>query len=277
MLVKISEILNKAKKEGYGVPAILTCNQLGVEAVIRAAEDENSPVILLCGATQTPDLNYLGRIMNDYANKAKIPVAMILDHSSTKEQAIKGIHAGFNTIMVDRSTLSYEENVKQVKELTEIAHLAHVEVEAELGHVGLGEAYDVDGKSALTVPSEALQFVKETNVDCLAVAIGSAHGVYKGEPKLDFDLLKELNEVVPVPLVLHGGSGTGEKNLNTACHYGIAKVNIANDVLRAAQNALEKAGTEGNKIYGFFDMISEGYYTKSRELMRLFESSNKAS
>lgn len=276
MLVKISELCNAAKQGGYGVPAILTCNQLTVHAVIEAAEEEKSPVILLCGASQTPDLDYLGRIMNDYAHKAAVPVAMMLDHSGTKEEAIRGIHAGFNSIMVDRSTLSYEENLKEVKELTEIAHLAGVEVEAELGHVGIGEFYASDGISALTVPNEAVQFVEATGVDCLAVAIGSAHGVYKGTPKLRFDLLEELKAKVPVPLVLHGGSGTGEANLSKACKLGITKINIANDVLRAAHDALKDAGMEGNGIYSFFDVTMKGYKEKSKELMRLFGSSQKA-
>lgn len=272
MLVKISEILNKAKEGKYGVPAILACNLLSVQACIKAAEEEKSPLILLCGAGQTPDLDYLGRVMNDYANKTSVPVAMILDHSSTISEAVRGIHAGFNTIMVDRSTLSYEENVRQVKELTEIAHAAGVEVEAELGHVGFG---DMDA-SVFTVPEEADAFVKETGVDCLAVAIGSSHGVYKGTPELKFDLLEELRNKVSVPLVLHGGSGTGEENLANACKKGICKVNIANDVLRAANDALEANGMEGNNIYQFFDTIQKGYCEKAKELMRLFGCSKKA-
>jgi fructose-bisphosphate aldolase class II len=272
MLMKISEMLSSAKEGHYGVPAILACNLLSVQATVKAAEDSNSPLIMLCGGGQTKDLDYLGRVMNDYANKATVPVCMILDHSPNFEDSLRGIHAGFNTIMVDRSTLPFEENVAQVKELARIAHAAGVEVEGELGHVGMGDNYAVDGYSAFTVPDEAVRYVEETGVDCLAVAIGTAHGVYKGTPELHFDLLQELRDKVPVPLVLHGGSGSGDDNLSKACRQGICKVNIANDVLRAADNKLVENGMEGNNIYQVFDLMFEGYYEKSCYLMKLFGS-----
>ncbi|HOO29266.1 MAG TPA: class II fructose-bisphosphate aldolase, partial [Lachnospiraceae bacterium] len=228
MLVPMAEILKKARKGGYGVPAVAAVNELSARACVAAAEETESPLIMLCGYGHNPDMNYFGRILNDMATKTYVPTALILDHSATYEEAIKGIYAGFNTIMVDRSKLPYEENVAQVKELVRVAHAAGIGVEAELGHVGVGENYAVDGVSALTVPEEAVKYVEETGVDCIAVAIGTAHGVYKGEPKLRFDLLTELAEKIPVPLVLHGGSGTGDEKLAQACQMGISKVNIAN-------------------------------------------------
>lgn len=276
MLVSISEILKRAKEGGYGVPAIAAVNELSCRACIEAAEEMYSPLIMLCGDGHNKDINYFGRILNDFAIKASVPVAIILDHSDTFEAAIHGIRAGFNTIMVDRSKLPYEENAEQVKELTKIAHAAGIEVEAELGHVGVGANYDVDGVSALTVPEEAVRFVKETGIDCLAVAIGSAHGVYKGEPKLRFDLLEELAEKVPVPLVLHGGSGTGDDNLSLACQKGICKVNIANDVFKAAYDEVQAVGVEGNAIYGLFPILAEGYKKKAKHFMDIFGSQGKA-
>lgn len=276
MLVPISEILKRAKKGGYGVPAVAAVNELSCRACIEAAEEMNSPLIMLCGDGHNKDMKYFGRILNDMAIKAGVPVALILDHSDTFEAAIHGIQAGFNTIMVDRSKLPYEENVAQVKELTRIAHAAGVEVEAELGHVGVGANYDVDGVSALTVPEEAVRYVEQTGVDCLAVAIGSAHGVYKGVPKLRFDLLEELAAKVPVPLVLHGGSGTGDDNLATACKKGICKVNIANDVFKAAYDKVQEVGMEGNNVYALFPMLELGYKEKAKHFMKVFGSEGKA-
>lgn len=276
MLTSLSDILGKAKEGHYGVPAILTCNLMTVQAVIAAAEEERSPVILLCGGGQAVDLDYLGRVMTDWAEKATVPVTMCLDHSPSFEDAVRGIHAGFKAIMVDRSQLPFEENVAQVAELVRIAHAAGVEVESELGHVGMGDNYAVDGHSAFTVPAEAVEFVERTGVDCLAVAVGTAHGVYRGTPELHFDLLQELAEQVPVPLVLHGGSGSGDENLAKACQLGIAKVNIANDVVRAAYTKLEENGMEGNAIYSIFDLMFEGYKERSQYLMRLFGCAGKA-
>lgn len=277
MLTTPSDILGKAKEGHYGVPAILTCNLLSVQAVIEAAEAEKSPVILLCGGGQTKDLNYLGRMMTDYANAASVPVTMMLDHSPSFEDAVRGIHAGFKSIMVDRSMLPFEKNAAQVAELARIAHAAGVEVEGELGHVGMGDNYEVDGHTAFTVPEEAMEFVEKTAVDCLAVAVGTAHGVYHGTPEIHFDLLQELAEKVPVPLVLHGGSGSGDENLAKACELGICKVNIANDVVRAAFNKLEENGMEGNAIYSIFDLMHEGYCERSRYLMHLFGCAGQAS
>lgn len=276
MLVNISEILNKAKEGKYGVPAIAAVDELSCRACVEAAEEMNSPLIMLCGYGHNKDMEYFGRILNDFAIRASVPVAIILDHSDKFEDAIKGIKAGFNTIMVDRSSLPYEENMAQVKELTRIAHAAGVEVEAELGHVGVGANYAVDGVSALTVPEEAVRYVEETGIDCLAVAIGSAHGVYKGEPKLRFDLLEELAAKVPVPLVLHGGSGTGDDNLARACQLGICKVNIANDVFKAAYDKIQEVGMEGNNIYALFPMLAAGYKEKAKHFMKVLGSEGKA-
>lgn len=276
MLVPMKEILMKAKEGKYGVPAVSATNELSARACIEAAEETNSPLIVLCMPKGNPDLYYYGRILNDMATKTYVPVATVLDHSSTFEEAIKGVKAGFNTIMVDRSSLPYKENVSQVKELVRIAKAVGIGVEAELGHVGVGANYSVDGVSALTVPDEAVQYVEETGIDCLAVAIGSAHGVYKGTPNLRFDLLEELATKVSVPLVLHGGSGTGDENLATACRKGICKVNIANDALRGAYDKIQELGMDGNKIYRMFGTMEQGYKEIAMHYMKLFGCAGKA-
>ncbi len=275
MLVKMSEILSKAQKGKYGVPAIPATDELTCRAAITAAEEKNSPVILISNSRGHADFFYFGRMLNDLAIRGKVPVSLCLDHSTTFENAIEGIRAGFTAIMVDRSTLPYEENVAEVKELVRIAHAVGVEVEAELGHVGQGENLD-HYETGLTVPDEAVSYVKETNVDFLAVAIGTAHGVYKGEPKLRFDLLEEIRSKVSIPLVLHGGSGTGDDNLAKLCKNGICKVNVANEIFRGAYEACVKDGMEGNRIYRLFPTLAAGYREVAMHTMEVFGSAGKA-
>ena len=235
MLTTAKDILDRAREGHYGVPAPNVDNEHNARAVIEAAEELRSPIILGVGYMANPDIRYFGRILQDLAIRASVPVTFILDHGLTFEKCVTAIAAGFPSIMADRSQLPYDENVAQVKELAKIAHAAGVSIEAELGHVGIGVNYDEDGSAALTDPDEAVRFVEETGVDSLAVAIGTAHGVYKGVPKIHFDRLIALREKVPVPMVLHGGSGTGAENLQKACQLGICKVNLANDIKKATK------------------------------------------
>jgi fructose-bisphosphate aldolase class II len=276
MIAKLSEILGHAKEGRYGVPAISAANEFTLRACIEAAEEAKSPVIILTGYYQTDGVNYFTRIIEDFSCRASVPVAAMWDHSSNFKESVRGIRAGFGSIMVDRSSLPYEQNVAEVKEMVRIAHAVDIDVEAELGHVGSGVNYAVDGNSALTVPEEAVRYVKETGVDCLAVAIGTAHGVYKGEPKLRFDLLDELAAKVPVPLVLHGGSGTGDENIARACRSGICKVNVANELMRACLDSLLADGMEGNNIYRFWPVMEKGYKQKCQHLFDVCGCSGKA-
>lgn len=276
MLVSLSEMLGRAKDGHYGVPAISAANEVTLRASIETAEKVNSPIIILTGYYFTDAVNYYNRMVEDFAHQASVPVVAMWDHSSDFKQSMRGIRAGFGSIMVDRSSLPYEQNVAETKEMVRIAHAVDIAVEAELGHVGVGENYAVDGVNALTVPEEAVSFVKETGCDCLAVAIGTAHGVYKGEPKLHFDLLEELAEKVPVPLALHGGSGTGDENISKACRKGIAKVNVANELMRACYDALQADGMEGNNIYKFWPVLEKGYREKCAHIFEVCGSAGKA-
>lgn len=276
MLVKMSEILECAKRCSYGVPALGTVDELTYRAVIEAAEEMKSPLIILCMDNGNKDMEYFGRMTVDLALRASIPVATVLDHTATFKSAIVGIKSGFNTIMVDRSQLPFEENAAQVKEIVKIAHAVGVEVEAELGHVGFGDNYIGDSSDSLTVPEEAVKFVEETGVDCLAVAIGTSHGVYKGEPRLRFDLLDMLAQKIKVPLALHGGSGTGDEKLAETCRRGISKVNVVNDLYRSAYNAAVTDGMEGNRIYNLFNVMSNGYKEKAKHFIKILGSAGKA-
>ena len=170
--------------------------------------------------------------------------ALNLDHGGPFEEVMLAIRNGFSSVMIDRSTLPYEENVREVKEVVKIAHAVGVSVEAELGHVGFGFEYEETRDSGLTKKEEALSYIAETGIDCLAVAVGTSHGVYKGTPHLEFDLLADLHRSIEIPLVLHGGSGTGDDNLKRAVETGIQK-----------DAAL---GEFGNKNANLYDAIVEG-------------------
>ena len=276
MLISMIELMKKAREGHYCVPAIAVENEHSVRAAIKAAEEKRSPLIMISLFKVNPDICYFGRIVTDLAIRAGVPVAMCQDHGGTYEEAIWAIRAGFTDVMADRSTLPFEENIAQVSEIVRIAHAVGVGVEAELGHVGIATNYEVDGTSGFTVPAEAVEYVERTGVDALAVAIGTAHGVYKGVPKLQFELLRELREKVPVPLVLHGGSGTGEENLKRACRMGICKLKISNDLKRGAIGNLNENCKDGMGAYAMYPLLFEGYKNVAAGYMDLCGSAGKA-
>lgn len=278
MLVTMREILKHANQEGYAVAAPNVCSELDARGALEAAEELNSPLILDVAFNANPDLIFFGQYLRLLAAQSKIPVAINLDHGAEYAHAILAIQAGFTSIMVDRSKLPFEDNVKQVKELVKVAHSVGVTVEAELGHVGQGENYENDRNAGLTDPYMAKEFVDETGVDCLAVAIGTAHGAYSGEPYLDFELLIKIRDALGkhYPLVLHGSSGTGNEALKKVCGMGINKVNVAFDLMKAANDALLKANLQGNAIYSVWDVMKKGYREKLIQQIEIFGSAEKA-
>ncbi len=254
MFVPMKVILDEAYKGRYGVPAVPSANEIQIRASIEAAVQANSPLIFLTSNRGLPEFTH--GMIRYFAEQVDIPVAMCLDHSPSFEDCVMGIRTGVSAIMADRSMLPYEENVAQVKQLAEIAHAAGVSIEAELGHVGQGTNYAVDGVSMLTDPEEAKRFIADTGVDGLAVAIGTAHGTYSGIPKLDFERLADIDAACGKPLVLHGGSGSGDDNIHRACTMGIAKVNIVTDVLAATYKAVLDGDFSGNKGHQFYPALS---------------------
>ena len=276
MYISMIELMKKAREGHYCVPAIAVENEHSVRAAIQAAEEKKSPLIMIALYKVNPDIHYFGRIVEDLAIRAKVPVAMCQDHGGTYAEAMWAIRAGFTDVMVDRSTLPFEENIAQVSEIVKVAHAVGVGVEAELGHVGMANQYETDGTGGFTVPEEAIEFVERTGVDALAVAIGTAHGVYSGVPKLQFDLLAELREKVPVPLVLHGGSGTGDENLKKACQMGICKLNISNYLKRGAIANLNEKCKDGMGAYAMYPLLYEGYKNVAAHYMTLCGSEGKA-
>ena len=274
MLVTAKDILVVAKKNKFGVVAPNVCNETTTRAAIQAAEELNAPVILDVCDWATPDMVMLGRIIEQMPIRASVPVAIQLDHGDKFSDAILAIRSGFTSIMVDRSSCPFEQNVAEVADLVRIAHSVGVSVEAELGHVGFGESYAADRDAGLTNVAEATEYVERSGCDALAVAIGTAHGIYKGVPHLDFDRLAELNAAVSVPLVLHGGSGSGDDNLVKAIAGGITKINIASDLFVAGEEVMK---TDTRAAYFAFDKIADGYNDKLKYYMELFGEKGVAS
>lgn len=272
MLVSMRSILDKASKEGYGVVAPNVIDERTARVCIEAAEELKAPLILDVGFIFHPDIVFLGRIIEEMAVRSSVPIALNLDHGASFEQALWAIRAGFTSVMVDRSMKPIEENIHDTKEIVKIAHAVDVSVEAELGHVGAGFAYEMEGNKNLTDPREAAYFVEQTGVDCLAIAVGTAHGPYNGTPHIDFERLKEIRKRVQVPLVLHGGSGSGKENLQYAISCGISKINIGTDLFR---QAITEGGKEG-EIHMVYHRMQKGFKDMVKYYMHMFHQEGKA-
>lgn len=275
MLVTMKEILDHARDGHYAVIAPNMQSEGNMKAAIRAAEKLNSPLILNHRYDRfDDDFEFYADIAKQRAIRAKVPVAINQDHGSTFEQAVRAIHAGYTGIMVDRSSLPFEENIKQVAELVKIAHAAGVSVEGELGSMGFDDGSDP--KIGMTDPGEIAEYVERTGVDALAVCIGNKHGMYKGTPHIDFEVLEACKKAAGnVPLVLHGGSGTGDENLSKAAQMGICKVNVGTGLrYRARDRFLEKSD---NKYHlDWWRILDDGYQELIEYNMHVFGSVGKA-
>ncbi|MCD6132275.1 MAG: class II fructose-bisphosphate aldolase, partial [Candidatus Hydrothermae bacterium] len=223
-LVTMKEILEDASKRSYGVGAFNINNLEFLQAIIEAAEEENSPVIIAIseGAMKYGWVELLSTMVKTAAMNTKVPVALHLDHGKNFDKILTAIRYGFTSIMIDASDKSYEENVKLTKEVIKVAHPLGITVEAELGRL-LGKEDEVESDVAIyTDPDDAKRFVDETEIDALAVAVGTSHGAYKfkGEAKLDIERIKKINSLTGVPLVLHGASGVPHELVEEAQKYG---------------------------------------------------------
>ena len=241
-LVTTKEMLLDAQKNGYAVGAFNVENMEMVMAVVSAAEETKSPVIMQTtpSTVKYADFDYFYANVKVAAEKASVPVAIHLDHGNSFELAMKAYRTGYTSIMIDGSHGSFEENIALTKSVVDVCKNGNVPVEAELGKVG-GKEDDLDGgEGGYTDPSQAKEFVERTGADSLAISIGTAHGVYKGEPKLDLNRLSQIREVVDIPLVLHGTSGVPDEIVTECVNRGICKVNYATDLRIAFTKGVKK-------------------------------------
>lgn len=246
-LVTTKQMLLDAQKGNYAVGAFNVENMEMVMAVMEAAEELKSPVIMQTtpSTVKYAGLDFFLANVKAAARRASVPVAMHLDHGSSFELAMQAYRTGYTSIMIDGSHESFEGNIAVSKAVADACAASGIPVEAELGKVG-GKEDDLDGgdDNPYTDPAQAVEFVKRTGVTSLAVAIGTAHGVYKGEPKLDLDRLSEIRKVVDIPLVLHGTSGVPDETVTECVNRGICKVNYATDLRIAFTEGVKKVFAE---------------------------------
>ncbi len=283
MLLTLKEILGEAQKGKYAVGAFNTNNMEIVQAIMESAEEEKSPVILQAsqGALKYAGIEFIVAMVKTAVQKSSVPVALHLDHGTSFEQTMLCIRHGFSSVMYDGSKLPLEENIALTGKVVEVARAVGVSVEGELGRIGGTEdEISVDERDALfTNPEEALTFVEKTGVHALAIAIGTAHGPYKGEPKLDFDRLKIIREKVDIPLVLHGASGVPDESIRRAVELGISKINIDTDIRQAFARAVNKVLKENPEEFDPRKLLGPAKVEMKeiiKNKMRLFNCSGKA-
>ena len=273
MLVSMTEVLKDACEKGYAVGAFNATSLESLSAIIAAAEETGKGIILNHAEVHSSiiPIEEIGPIMVERAKKAKVPVCCHLDHGTSLESCIKAIQLGFTSVMLDASSSDYEENVRDTALICRLAHSVGVTVEAELGHIfssyiGVGEnkgqetldSFD-SAEDVYTDPDTAKDFVERTGVDALAIAFGTAHGVYQVKPKLDLDRIKLIKEKIDIPFVMHGGSGLTKEEFQTAIKNGVRKINYYTYMAlaggRAVKEALDKMEPDSNIFYHDIPLI----------------------
>ncbi len=285
MIVSMNKILADAKEGGYAVGCFNSIDLAMARGIIRAAEEEKMPVIL-CHAEvhlKYTTLESVMPILLGEAERAKVPVALLLDHGKDFEVVIQSMHLGMNAVMFDGSELPYEENVQKTAETVRIAHALDVSVEGEIGRVvrpanGGAEGNDdsslADDTSLYTDPDEAAEFVKKTDVDALACAFGTVHGVYRKEPKLDLNRLKDIAAKTNVPIVMHGGSGLSAEDFRLAVKNGVSKINYYTNLALYVGQEIKRQINECDEpfYHNITVWAQQAIYEDTRKAIRLFAS-----
>lgn len=267
MLVTLNEVLKKAREEHYAVPAFDCAEDILIRTILDTAEEKKSPVILMALEHDLvgKGIKYITSIVKGVADQYDIPIVLHLDHATNFEIIEKAIENGFTSIMYDGSMLPFDENVANTRKVVEMTKSKGITVEAELGHVA---GTDIDGSSAgeimLTDPEEVVKFVNLTGIDALAVSIGTAHGVYVSAPDLKIDRLIEINKISPVPLVLHGGSGTPIDQVQNAIKNGITKVNLYADLRIALAEGVKKAVDTQKRV----DPLPDELFKPAKDILK---------
>ncbi|BBM17323.1 hypothetical protein G15_0966 [Enterococcus avium] len=271
MLYTMKDLLKVAKENKFAVPAFNICSYDMMKAIMEEVETQNAPVIL---EIHPDEISYLNdefvAAAKEYAHNSKVPIVIHMDHGGSVKDVMRAIRNGYTSVMIDASTQTYEDNKKLTKEVVTLAHDVNVSVEAELGTIGNnGSAEGGSANIIYTDPNQAEEFVEETGIDTLAVAIGTAHGLYPKDmtPKLNIELLKELNERLDIPFVLHGGSGNPDSEVSEAVKYGVAKVNLSSDLKSVFFDALRDILNKNPEMYEPGDVFPEAN-NKVKEVVR---------
>ncbi|MCZ8522959.1 MULTISPECIES: class II fructose-1,6-bisphosphate aldolase [Paenibacillus] len=282
-LVSMNEFFPKAREKRFAVGQFNMNNLEFAQAITDAAQELNSPFIFGVseGALKYMGMEYTVAIAEAAAKKSGLPIALHLDHGSSFEVAMKCIRAGFSSVMFDGSHYSFEENIRLTKEVVKAAHAMGVSVEGELGTIG-GVEDDIsvdEADASLAKPEEAIRYYEETGVDCLAIAVGTAHGMYAGEPNIRFDIIEKVASQIPVPVVLHGGSGVPDEMIRQSIAAGVGKINVNTENQVACTQAIRDVLGKDAKVYD-----PRKYLTPARNAMvevvkskiQLFGSANQA-
>ncbi len=278
MLVNLNAVLEDAQKKHYAVGLFNATDSDMLEGVISAAEIMRSPIIIGTAEVLLPfgELSLIAPGLIAAAKRAAVPVVVHFDHGLTFDRCMEALKLGFTSIMYDGSTGSYEQNVAETAEIVRIAHSFGATVEGEIGHVGLASEGDDSAADMYTRVPEALAYYRATGVDALAVSIGTAHGAYKAKPKLDFNRLSELHAALPIPLVLHGGSGLTSNDFQAAIARGISKVNIFTDLCLSGSRAMREGLAAGEDYLTIRNRRVSAICEATMEKLALFGSAGRA-
>ncbi len=280
-LVSILPELYKAAKGGYAVPLFNVFDPIAVDGVVAAVEETRAPCILgvYSGCFRDANIAAFAAYIRERVRNLKAPVALMLDHGESLDQARQALELGFTDVMFDGSRLPLEENIAITLQVARLAHEAGAGAEAELGHVGQGSTYSEFGAKRLgfTDPQAVEVFVRQTGVDFLAIAFGNAHGDYAGEPCLDLDLVRAIRRKVDIPLVMHGGSGLTDDQYRQVISCGIAKINYFTGINNAATaRMVQAAADEKPSMFKFTAALRQAYAERAAHYLQVFGAAGKA-
>jgi ketose-bisphosphate aldolase len=280
-LVSIKQELVKAQQGQYAVPLFDVFESQAMDGLMEALTAKRAPTIvgIYSPFAEKPTIRALTAYIRARAEETDIPVSIMLDHGASPELCLQVITYGFTDVMYDGSKLPIEDNIRNTKMVVERAHDLGVAVEAELGHVGMGDQYKLLGGKGVgfTDPAAVEYFVEKTGVDMLAIAFGNAHGFYSGEPRLDLELVAEIRRRVPVPLVMHGGTGLSDEQFFQAVAAGISKINFATSIINSAGENMRKiAAQPGAGMFDILTGIPAAYCEWASHLFDVFGTSSRA-
>ena len=277
MLVNLNDVLRPAQQGHYAVGLFNTTDTDMLQAAIEAAEEMRAPIIIGTAEVLLPygELQLIAPSVIAAAKRARVPVVVHYDHGLTFDRCMEALRLGFSSVMYDASAKPYAQNIQETREIVRIAHAFGATVEGEIGHVGSADGSDPAGEDRYTTLQEATDYLRDTGVDALAIAIGTAHGAYKTAPKLSFDRLAQIRAAVEAPLVLHGGSGLSDDDFRRAVQGGIAKVNIFTDLCLAGMAAQKQAVAENRDYLSARNLKKDAIREAVMKKMALFGCQNK--